>query len=335
MRVPLLIMISLAIVGAFLVFMMSFTVRFTETAVLTTFGRADENSVVSEPGLRFKWPVPVQSATIYDKRVRLLESRDETQQTKDQRQVIVGAFLTWRVSDPLAFYKSHRGEAGSSAKEHYRAAEKNIEAMFRSAMSEVGRFTMEDLFPSGGGASRVPALEQDILARLRASQQEEGGYGVEVVLVGIDSIQLPESATREVFEQMKSTRAVLAADAQSRGESRAAAIRGEAETQAQTIRSFVGPRVAEIRALGEKEAANWMRSFSEEPRLAEFLEQINFMKQSFGRKVTLILPTSMLGLQLFSPDGLDRYLQPTSEVSAVSGDRAATTAASETEGTPR
>ena len=334
MRVPLLIMVSVAIVGAFLVFMMSFTVRFTETAVLTTFGRADENSVVSDPGLRFKWPVPVQSATIYDKRVRLLESRDETQQTKDQRQVIVGAFLTWRVSDPLAFYKSHRGEAGSSAKEHYRGAEKNIEAMFRSALSEVGRFTMEDLFPSRGGASRVPDLEKDILARLRASQSEEGGYGVEIVLVGIDSIQLPETATSEVFEQMKSTRAVLAADAQSRGESRAAAIRGEAETQAQTIRSFVGPRVAEIRALGEQEAAKWMRSLSEEPRLAKFLEQINFMKQSFGRKVTLILPTSMLGFELFSPEGLDQYSQPVSESASPSTDRAVTRAP-DSEGAPR
>lgn len=310
MRVPLLIVISVAIVLAFLVFMMSFTVRFTETAVLTTFGRADENSVVTEPGLRFKWPVPIQAATIYDRRVRLLESRDETQQTRDQRQVILGAFLTWRVSDPLAFYKSHRGEAGSNAREHYRAAERNIEAMFRSAMSEVGRFSMSDLFPSDGAPSRVPDLEQAILDRLKESQSDQGGYGIDIVLVGIDSIQLPESATREVFEEMKATRSRIASDAESRGQSRAAAIRSEAETQADLIRSFVGPRVAEIRAVGEQEAAKWMRSLAEEPRLAEYLERINFMRQSFGRKVTLVLPTSVLGLELFSPEGLDRYILP-------------------------
>jgi membrane protease subunit HflC len=333
MRVPILIMMSVAIVGAFLVFMMSFTVRFTETAVLTTFGRADENSVVSDPGLRFKWPVPVQSVTIYDRRVRLLESRDETQQTRDQRQVIVGAFLTWRVSDPLAFYKSHRGAAGNSAREHYRAAEKNIEALFRSAMSEVGRFSMDDLFPATGGQSRVPELEAAILQRLRESQNDEGGYGIEVALVGIDSIQLPETATREVFEQMKSTRAVLAAEAQSRGESRAAAIRGEAETQAQVIRSFVGPRVAEIRALGELEAARWMRSLDEEPKLAEFLAQIEFMRRAFGRKVTLILPTSMLGLELFSPEGLSRFGTSTSAAPAPRESTASDPAGDE--GTPR
>lgn len=310
MRVPLLIVISVAIVLAFLVFMMSFTVRFTETAVLTTFGRADENSVVTEPGLRFKWPVPIQSATIYDRRVRLLESRDETQQTRDQRQVILGAFLTWRVSDPLAFYKSHRGEAGSNAREHYRAAERNIEAMFRSAMSEVGRFSMSDLFPADGAPSRVPDLEQAILDRLKEAQSDQGGYGIDIVLVGIDSIQLPESATREVFEEMKATRSRIASDAESRGQSRAAAIRSEAETQADLIRSFVGPRVAEIRAVGEQEAAKWMRSLAEEPRLAEYLERIDFMRQSFGRKVTLVLPTSVLGLELFSPEGLDRYILP-------------------------
>ena len=307
MRVPFLILVSLAIVAAFLVFMMSFTVRFTETAVLTTFGRADENSVITEPGLRFKWPVPIQSVTIYDKRVRLLESRDETQQTRDQRQVIVGSFLTWRVSDPLAFYKSHRGEAGSSAKEHYRQAEKNLEARFRSAMAEVGRFSMEDLFPAAGGASKLPELEAAILDRVRASQGDDGGYGIEIARVGIDSIQLPESATREVFERMKSTKAKLAAEAESRGESRAVAIRGEAESDAQMILSFVRPRVAEIRALGEQEAAKWMKSLSEEPRLAEYLEQIEFMKRGFGRKVTLILPSSMLGLQLFSAEGVEKF----------------------------
>jgi len=300
-------MVSIAIVAAFLVFMMSFTVRFTENAVLTTFGRADENSVITEPGLRFKWPVPIQSVTIYDKRVRLLESRDETQQTKDQRQIIVGAFMTWRVSDPLAFYKSHRGDAGSNAKDHYRQAEKNLEARFRSAMAEVGRFSMEDLFPASGGASKIPDLEAAILARVRASQQDEGGYGIEIARVGIDSVQLPESATREVFERMKSTRAVLAAAAESRGQSRAAAIRGEAESDAQMILSFVRPRVAEIRAQGELEAARWMKSLAEEPVLAEYLERIEFMKQAFGRKVTLILPTSMLGLELFSPEGLAKF----------------------------
>ena len=60
-------LIILAILG----FMTMYTVRFTETAVVTTFGKAGPESVITEPGLRLKMPYPIQSVTRYDVRARL------------------------------------------------------------------------------------------------------------------------------------------------------------------------------------------------------------------------------------------------------------------------
>jgi membrane protease subunit HflC len=303
MKKILLFSLAAVIIGGFLVFMMTFTVRFTETAVVTTFGRAGENSVVDSPGLKFKWPTPVQSVTVYDTRARLLETREETQQTADQRQLVIGAFLTWRVEDPLAFYQAHR-EEGSSPSEHYRKAEKNIESLFRSALAEVSRYRLDELFATGDTPSSLPGLEAAMLSRMTSGQADAQGYGVAVEFVGIKSIELPSSATSQVMEQMKKEREKIAADAESQGEARAQAIRASAEDDAERIRSFVRPAAAELEAQGDAEAARWLAQMAEAPELAIFLEQVRLLREGFGRKATIVLPTTFPGLQLLDLDRL-------------------------------
>ena len=82
------------------------TVRFTERAVVTTFGKAGESSVKTEPGLGFKWPYPIQSVTKYDTRQRYSETRSEALATADNRQIIVQSFIVWEVKDPLKFFQA-------------------------------------------------------------------------------------------------------------------------------------------------------------------------------------------------------------------------------------
>src|SRR5204863_9901729 len=56
---------------------MTYTVRFTETGVLTTFGKAGDEAIKKDPGLYFKWPDPIQSVTKYDTRTRFLQTQLE------------------------------------------------------------------------------------------------------------------------------------------------------------------------------------------------------------------------------------------------------------------
>ena len=311
MRNVFLIIIAALILAGFLFFMTTYTVRFTDVAIVTTFGKAGPDSRVDTPGLKFKWPAPIQSTTIYDNRVRVLRARDETQQTADQRQIVVGAFLTWRISDPLRFYRHWRGEGGAEPREHYRQAEDSLEGPFRSAMSEVSRFNMGDLF-SPDGDSRIPQLEQAVLDRLRAprpgeSESELARYGIEVVMVGISSIELPESTTTQVFEKMKSTRQKLAAEAEAEGSARADAIRQDAENDAQNILVFTDAVASEQLRQGDLEAARWLGAMNQEPQLAAFLERVDLMRRGFGRRVTFIFDTKMLGFELFDPKGADSF----------------------------
>lgn len=295
-------LIALVIVGGFVLYMSSFTVRFTEAAVVTTFGQADANDVVTEPGLRFKWPTPIQTTTVYDTRARFLQTKSETQQTADDRQIIVEAFMTWKVKNPLVFYQRFRGSRGSSAREHYSAAASVLTGNLRSAMSEVSQFRLGELFASEPGASKLGVLEGNILSRVNGSVADNG---VEVVAVGINSITLPQDTTREIFQRMSESRKRLAAKAESEGTALATAIRSEAEASAKRIREFARFRADQIRNRGEVEAAPFLTALNEEPALAVFLKQLEVLREGMGRRSTIVLPTTMDGLEMFTTEARD------------------------------
>lgn len=322
MRSTFLFVITAVIVASFAAYWCTYSVRFTEVAVVTTFGRAEKASVkdggAGQAGLYFKWPYPVQSVTKYDTRTRFLQTRGETQQTRDNSQIIVESFLAWKVKDPLVFYQRY-SSAGPDARDHFRAAEKTLESLLRSAMSEVSGFELKELFDPKPGASKLAALEQAIDARLRVERARDGGaaatapapesasegqisaYGIEPTLVGINRILLPQETTKSVFERMKSNREKLAGDAQSRGETLATTIKNEAESAASRIRSFADQRAAEIRNRGDLEAAKYIKEFSEAPELAVYLKNLELLKNGLGSKATLVLPASMPGMRVFDP----------------------------------
>ncbi|MDX2114221.1 MAG: SPFH domain-containing protein [Planctomycetota bacterium] len=293
-------MVASLIVGGFLAYMCSFTVRFTEAAVVTTFGQAGPEDVITEPGLRFKWPAPIQTTTVYDTRARFLQTRSETQQTADDRQIIAEAFLTWRVQDPLVFYQRFRGSSGAAARDHYNRAQETLTSILRSAMSEVSRYRLGELFTSQEGGSKLPELERAILDRLRqlpdAGGKDVAQYGVEVLSVGINSVVLPQDTTNEVFNRMSESRKRLAAKAESEGQALANAIRSEAESAAKRIREFARFRADQIRNRGDLEAAPYLTALNAEPQLSAFLLQLDFVRTGLGRRATWIIPSNMISI---------------------------------------
>lgn len=304
MRFSLVLVFAAIIVLGFVAFMVTFTVRFTEVGVKTTFGSATADDVVTEPGLHWRVPYPVNKVTTYDTRVRLLQTRSETQQTADNRQVIAEAFVTWRVSDPLKFFQRF-STAGSESRDHYRAAERTIENLLRSAMSEVSAYRFDQLFSPTD--SKLSELESAVLNRLKVAGDNGRGlseYGIEPVFVGVNRLVLPAETTEAVFARMKAQRDRLAAEAQSRGESVALTIINDAESAAARIRAFAQQLAEQIRVQGEIEAARYFEQLNQAKELAIFIDQLEFMRALLGKRATLVLSTDQMGLGVFSPDAL-------------------------------
>src|SRR5437016_1802144 len=101
------------IAGALLVlvlvlYMVTYQVRFTQVAVLKTFGRStppvlDEQGkvikrgdVITEPGLYWKWPWPIQQVAVFDNRLQLTTNPGEETPTRDSKPIIVTTTMAWR-----------------------------------------------------------------------------------------------------------------------------------------------------------------------------------------------------------------------------------------------
>lgn len=306
MRSRLFFIIAILIAIGFVFFAFTRTVNFHESAVRARLGDASDTR--EAPGVIFRLPAPLDTVTVYDNRNRLLQLRSETQQTADNRQIVVEAFLTWRITDPMRFYQRFGGE-GSEEQTHYLAAERSLQSQLRSAMSEVSRYRLNDLFTPQLGASKLSELEERVAARLNQSGDDETAlseWGIESTLVGISRIVLPEETTKDVFARMKATQERLADEALGRGEAAANAIIDSAEADAQRIRSFADRRAAEIRVRGDREAAPYIAQLSEDEDLAVFLEQISLLRDLFGKRSTLLLGTDWPGLSVFDPSVLSK-----------------------------
>ncbi len=315
------------VVLTFVGFMVSYTVGFNEKAVVATFGRADETSVITDPGLRFRIPY-VHSVTRYDTRLRLVETVPVELGTADQRTLALTAYLAWRVEDPLKFYKRFSG-SGDGAVDHYDAARSILLNQLGSAMTVVSQYRLDELLSSDVNGSSLPELEQRMLAMLNGGGGTAGSVGgladtgIVPVAVGISTISLAQEVTKSVIDRMNKNREKIIGETLSQGSSQAAAIRSSAENDAKRILAFAQTSAGRIRNQAQAEVTAFTERMNEKPELAVFLKNMELMRLAHGKTTTLVLPTSLPGLEYFTPGassflrdgniptlGLDRLVTP-------------------------
>lgn len=302
--------LAFVLAAALIAYAFTYTVRFTEAAVLTSFGKAGEGAVKTEPGLYFKLPYPVQSVTHYDTRCRLLQTKLETATTADDRQVIVETFCTWRVSDPLKFFQNF-SNAGDAAESHYKNAEQGtLTTALRAAAMAVSSYRLGELFGTGREGSKLPDLEKRMKLAFETTSDETGrkmaDYGIEAVDVGITRVVLPAEITRAVFQRMQAGRDRLTQETESQGESRAQEIKSKADADAEKIRAFAKRLAEQIRNQGDLEASKYMAQMASNPELAVFLSNMQFIKDAYGTKTTMVFSSQLPGVWMLFPDALSR-----------------------------
>lgn len=294
-RIALYMMVAVVVVGL-LLFTCTFQVRFNENAILATFAKADpETSVITDPGLHFKWPYPIQSVQKYDTRVRLLETRLENVMTADRQLVVVEVFMNWRISDVHRYYSTFGGdEAGAT---------QQIEDRLHAAIGVFGKFNFNELLARNAESSRIPDAEEALLAYLTASGGGDQGvaqYGIQPVAVGVCRFILGEKTSRAVFERMKQERQALAADARATGEAEAARIESSAITDAGKIRTFANQIAESIRARGENEAAQYLAVQAQNEDLAILLRRLDALRAMMQRNLTIVIPQTVGPFDLLS-----------------------------------
>ncbi len=280
------ILVGVILVALLLSHMFLYQVRYDQVAVRTTFDKGDASSVQDTPGLKWRWPWPINKVTLYSKRLQLLEDKIEELQTADGKSVIVRTYLTWRIADPLNFYVTLKDPS---------EAARQLSSRLREVRGLISHYRFDELVNIDRSKLKLAAIEEEA-ARSLDSALEQAGYGIKVESVGIHKIILPESTTEKVFETMIASRQRLAENALQEGQAQASAIRSEATSARDRILAFAERRAQVIRSQGDREAAVQYESFAKNEEFAIFLRKVEALKKMLDHNTTFVLSADSLGI---------------------------------------
>jgi len=281
------------VVGALIVLVLvlyntTYTVNFHEVAVVTRFGKPA--GVETRPGLHFKAPFFIDQVTRIDTRQQLIESPLETVLTRDGQQVMVQAFMTWRVDSDadatLRFFTSYGTVDGAA---------KDLETQLQGALRAIGGYAFADLV---GPSGKIAEAEASILEDLRRTRLA----GTMPVTVGISQVVLPSKTSVAVLRRMAAVQETLANLEEAKGASAAEALRSQAKSQADIIMNFADQWAARIEAKGNEEATRYYQEMKGEAELAIFLAWLDTLRMSLSQSTTYITDTTRAPFHLIDLD---------------------------------
>jgi membrane protease subunit HflC len=258
-----------------------FQVRQSEVAVVTTFGKYSRT--ISEPGLRFKMPWPIQKVYKFDNRLQNFERKFEQTTTGDAKPLIIEVYIGWKISDPAIFLERFNGDVLK--------AQQNLESLVRDAKNSViGQHPFSDLISPREEELKFDDIEEEIASAIRAEAKD--GYGIEVAFAGIKQLGLPQSNTQKVFERMREDRQRLVKRYQGEGERQAMEIRARADAESKRILNEARAKAIEIEGDAEAQANEHYKVFQQNPELAELLLGLEALEAATKEKTTIVADPS-------------------------------------------
>jgi modulator of FtsH protease HflC len=275
-----LIVIS-ALIALFVAASTLFVVDQRQFGVLYSFGQIKE--VITEPGLRWKWPAPFQNVVFLDRRVLTLDgSETGSIQTAEKKNLVVDWLVKWRIADPRQFIRNNAG--GTNVK----TAEDRLTSVVQDALnSEVTKRTVKDVLST--------EREKVMLGVQQRLVDDAKNFGIEIVDVRIKRVDFPVSVADSVFSRMKSERQQVANELRSTGGADGEQIRADADRQRDILVAEAYREAQKVKGDGDaKAAAIYAESFGRDPQFAQFYRQLDAYKTSFAKKsdVMVLDPSS-------------------------------------------
>ena len=285
------IIVGMVIIAIFLLLLFTFQVRKSEVALVLTFGKPDA-APITEPGLYFKWPWPIQRVYRFDGRIQNFEDKLRQTYTADNNNLIITVYVGWKISDASQFYPKFVGSVP--------AAQDALEKILATDQSSViGKHNLSDFVNSDPNQLKFSQMEKAIQDAAQA-ELSTNNYGIQLEFLGFKKIELPESVTQSVFDRMKAERQKIISAEVNRGAMEASIIKSGADrTAAETIANAAA-MAQHIRGQGDAEAAKVLPIFQQNPELANYLLRLDALRLSLNQQTTLILDERNAPFDLFA-----------------------------------
>ena len=256
-----------------------FVVEQRQQALVVQFG--EPVRVIHAPGhsgagLNFKLPF-LQHVIKFDRRNLALEADQEEIIAADQQRLVVDAFLRYRISDPLQYYRTLRDE---------RTAQDRLERLVNSSLRQILGSAKQSEIISGRRAELMQLTKLDVAQRAKASR-----LGIEVIDLRIKRADLPAAIQASVYRRMQTQRQQIAAQTRAVGEQQKREITANADREV-TITLATAQQEAET-TRGEGDALRtriFAQSFGKDPAFAAFYRSMQAYEQGLGQgDATLVL----------------------------------------------
>ena len=269
------IALVLIVIGLYLV---TFQVRETESVLVTRFGKPVRE--ITEPGLRLKWPAPIERVHSFDSRMHVFAADLGETTTKGAVPIIVNTYVVWRIAEPLKFLN-----AVGTVKE---AEEKLYSQITDTQNRVIGQHSFGEFVNSEPTKIKFKDIEDEMLDDLKQTVSDE--YGIEIKTLGIKQLKVSKDVTVKVFERMKAARNLRTEATISEGQGQATKIRGDANLKSSVLLTAAEARAEAIRGKGDAEAAKHYKKLEEDPEFAMLLRNLESLERILKERSTIVIP---------------------------------------------
>ncbi len=267
------VVIALAILVGVL-FSTIFVVDQRQYAIVFALGEV--KTVISEPGLHFKLPPPFQNVIFLDKRILTLDTPDADRFiTAEKKNILVDAFVKWRIVDPRLYYVSFSGDE--------RSAQNRMAQIVKASLNEeITKRTVREVI-SGERGAVMDGIQKKVT-------EEAKQIGVEIVDVRLKRVDYVDQINASVFERMKSERARVANELRSTGAAESEKIRADADRQRTVILAEAYRDAEQVRGEGDAKASQiYAQAFGQSPEFYKFYRSLEAYRASFKTRNDMLV----------------------------------------------
>ncbi|MDP3869804.1 protease modulator HflC [Phenylobacterium sp.] len=255
-----------------------FIVEQRQQAIVVRFGepvRVINAPGENAPGLKIKAPF-LENVIKLDKRNLKLEADQEEVIAADQERLVVDAFVRYRISNPLQYYRTLRDE---------RTANDRIERLLNSSLRQIlGTANSSDII-SGRRGALMTQTKIDVAKRANSSR-----LGIEIIDVRIKRADLPAANQAAVYRRMQTSRQQEAAQRRAEGEQKKREIIAGADKEVAITLATATEEAETTRGEGDAQRTRiFAQSFGRDPSFAAFYRSMSASAASLGQGDTTMV----------------------------------------------
>jgi len=292
----------LVALGAIGILLSAYTVDETQHVVITRFGEIRE--VHSAPGLKFRAPF-IDQVNVLDKRILRIDVPPTSMPDVDNQFLQMDAYVRYRIIDPQKFLEKLLSEI---------TAESRIGSIVIAALrDEIGRSTQPEIIGGellgiegdrtvvqpltvdgtpGGMPTRVRIVEAARASADRTVKAPENDFGIQIVDLRIKRADFPQATEENIFNRMRTERAVQAQKLRAEGEEVFRTRVADVDRLVEIISAEADQKADQLRGEGEGQAiAILADALEEDEDLFSFLRSLEAYKVFLGQNTTVVLPS--------------------------------------------